>query len=41
MERPVNDMDVFTKTPFQLHHKFPDNFQKRIRATWKVFICPC
>ena len=25
-------MDVFTEAPLQLHHKFPDNFQKYVRG---------
>jgi hypothetical protein len=32
MERPINDVDVFPKSMFKLHHKFSDNFQKHIRG---------
>ncbi len=32
MERPVNNMDVFTEAAFKFQHKFPDNFQKHIRG---------
>jgi hypothetical protein len=32
MERPINDVDVFTETALQLHHKFPDNFQQHLRG---------
>ena len=32
MERPINDVNMFTEAPLQLHHKFPDNFQKHIRG---------